>query len=163
MPTGEDMKDIVVRAATPADLPRIAEMAGELVRMHHAVDPARFLLPERVEEGYAWWLERELAREGAVVLLATMSDEIVGYAYGTREGRDWNALLDEHGAIHDVFVAAKARRGGAGRQLVNGMIDELTRRGAPRIVLSTMIANEPAQKLFAVCGFRPTMLEMTRG
>ena len=157
------MKDIVVRAATPADLPRIAEMAGELVRMHHAVDPARFLLPERVEEGYAWWLERELAREGAVVLAAMMGDEIVGYAYGTREGRDWNALLDEHGAIHDVFVAAEGRRGGAGRKLVYAMIDELTRRGAPRIVLSTMIANEPAQRLFAACGFRPTMMEMTRG
>ena len=153
---------MVIRAATPADLPRVAELAGELVRMHHAVDPARFLLPERVEEGYAWWLERELARAGAAVVVATMGEQIIGYAYGTREGRDWNALLDEHGAIHDVFVTASARRSGAGRKLVHAIIDELTRRGAPRIVLSTMIANEPAQRLFAACGFRPTMLEMTR-
>ena len=153
---------MVIRAATPADLPRVAELAGELVRMHHAVDPARFLLPERVEEGYAWWLERELARAGAAVVVATMGEQIIGYAYGTREGRDWNALLDEHGAIHDVFVTASARRSGAGRKLVHAIIDELSRRGAPRIVLSTMIANEPAQRLFAACGFRPTMLEMTR-
>ena len=156
------MNDMVIRAATPADLPRVAELAGELVRMHHAVDPARFLLPERVEEGYAWWLERELARAGAAVVVATVGEQIIGYAYGTREGRDWNALLDEHGAIHDVFVTASARRSGAGRKLVHAIIDELTRRGAPRIVLSTMIANEPAQRLFAACGFRPTMLEMTR-
>jgi len=156
------MNDMVIRAATPADLPRVAELAGELVRMHHAVDPARFLLPERVEEGYSWWLERELARAGAAVVVATVGEQIIGYAYGTREGRDWNALLDEHGAIHDVFVTASARRSGAGRKLVHAIIDELTRRGAPRIVLSTMIANEPAQRLFAACGFRPTMLEMTR-
>jgi ribosomal protein S18 acetylase RimI-like enzyme len=156
------MSKLVIRAATYADLPRVAELAGELVRMHHAVDAARFLLPERVEEGYAWWLERELARDGAVVLVATKGDTIVGYAYGTREGRDWNALLDEHGAIHDIFVAADARRSGAGKKLVHALIDELKRRGAPRIVLSTMIANEPAQRLFAACGFRPTMLEMTR-
>jgi len=156
------MDDIFIRAATPGDLPRVAELAGELVRMHHAVDPARFLLPERVEEGYAWWLERELGRAEAVVIVATMGEQIVGYSYGTREGRDWNALLDEHGAIHDVVVAANARRGGVGQRLVLAMVDELTRRGAPRIVLSTMIGNEPAQRLFAACGFRRTMLEMTR-
>jgi ribosomal protein S18 acetylase RimI-like enzyme len=156
------MSDIVIRPATSADLPRLAQLAGELVRMHHAVDPARFLLPERVEEGYAWWLERELARAEAAIVVATMGGPIVGYSYGTREGRDWNALLDEHGAIHDVFVTAQARRSGAGKKLVHAIIDELTRRGAPRIVLSTMVSNEPAQKLFAACGFRPTMLEMTR-
>ena len=156
------MSEIVIRAATPGDLPRVAALAAELVRMHHAVDPARFLLPERVEEGYAWWLERELARAEAVVVVATIGEKLVGYAYGTREGRDWNALLDEHGAIHDVFVAKDARQSGAGRKLVLAMIDELTRRGAPRVVLSTMIGNEPAQRLFAACGFRPTMLEMTR-
>jgi RimJ/RimL family protein N-acetyltransferase len=33
---------------------------------------------------------------------------------------------------------------------------------APRIVLSTMVANHAAQRLFARYGFRPTMLEMTR-
>ena len=156
------MSEIVIRAATPGDLPRVAALAAELVRMHHAVDPARFLLPERVEEGYAWWLERELARAEAVVVVATIGEKLVGYSYGTREGRDWNALLDEHGAIHDVFVAKEARRSGAGRKLVLAMIDELKSRGAPRVVLSTMIANEPAQRLFAACGFRPTMLEMTR-
>jgi ribosomal protein S18 acetylase RimI-like enzyme len=59
-------------------------------------------------------------------------------------------------------VDPDARRSGTGRKLVSHMVGELQRRGAPRIVLSTMIANEPAQRLFAACGFRPTMLEMTR-
>jgi RimJ/RimL family protein N-acetyltransferase len=43
------------------------------------------------------------------------------------------------------------------------MIRELEALGAPRIVLSTMVRNESAQRLFAAVGFRPTMLEMTRG
>lgn len=156
------MNDVVIRPATADDLPRVAELAGALVRMHHAVDAARFLLPDRVEEGYAWWLQRELGRAEAAVIVATMAGDIVGYAYGTREGRDWNALLDEHGAIHDVFVAPTVRRAGVGKKLVHGMIEELERRGASRGVLSTMVGNEPAQRLFAACGFRPTMLEMTR-
>jgi len=153
---------IAIRPAKAADLPHVAELAAELVRMHHAVDPGRFFLTERIEEGYAWWLGRELAREEAVILVATASAHIVGYTYGTREARDWNLLLDDHGAIHDVFVAPEARRTGVGKQLVCAMVRELERLGAVRVVLSTMVSNDHAQRLFAACGFRPTMLEMTR-
>ncbi len=130
--------------------------------MHHEVDPSRFLLVDRVEEGYGWWLARELGRAEAVVLVATAGPDIVGYVYATLEGRDWNLLLDEHGAVHDVFVAEVARRAGVGKKLLDAIVLELEGRGAPRIVLSTMVGNEAAQRLFAKHGFRPTMLEMTR-
>ena len=96
------------------------------------------------------------------MLVAERGSEIVGYAYGALESRDWNMLLDAHGAMHDVFVAAEARRGGVGRQLVDAMVQGLEALGAPRIVLSTMVGNEAAQRVFRACGFRPTMLEMTR-
>ena len=152
-------------AVLPAEarhLPHVARLAGELVRMHHATDPARFLLVERVEEGYAYWFSRELARPGAVILVAVRGDEVLGYAYGTLEDRDWNMLLDAHGALHDVFVAEGGRRSGVGRALVTAMVAALERAGAPRVVLSTMVTNEAAQRVFRACGFRPTMLEMTR-
>jgi ribosomal protein S18 acetylase RimI-like enzyme len=152
-----------VRRAEDADLARVAELAGRLIRMHHETDPARFFLPERVEEGYAWWLARELKRKEAVVLVAEADGSIVGYAYGSVEGRDWNMLLDVHGELRDVFVAPDARRSGVGRSLVSALVAELEGLGAPRVVLSTMVGNEAAQRLFRACGFRPTMLEMTRG
>jgi ribosomal protein S18 acetylase RimI-like enzyme len=154
-----------IRRARHEDLPRLAALAGELVRMHHEADPARFYLPPDVEKGYAWWFGRELARStggGAVLLVAERDGAIVGYAYGAREERDWNMLLDAHGAIHDVFVEAPARGAGVGRRLVDAMVRELEALGAPRIVLSTMVGNDAAQRVFRACGFRPTMLEMTR-
>jgi ribosomal protein S18 acetylase RimI-like enzyme len=95
-------------------------------------------------------------------LVAERHGEVVGYSYGTLEARDWNALLDDHGAIHDVFVAAEARRSGIGGALLDRMVSELTARGAERVVLITMVSNEAAQALFASRGFRATMLEMTR-
>jgi len=61
-----------------------------------------------------------------------------------------------------VFVVPEARREGAGRKLIAELVAALERLGAPRIVLSTMVGNEAAQRLFRQCGFRPTMLEMTR-
>jgi ribosomal protein S18 acetylase RimI-like enzyme len=156
------VSDVVVRPAVEADLAQVAQLAGQLVRMHHETDPARFLLVDRVEEGYARWFAQELTRAKAVVLVAARPTEIVGYAYGALEGRDWNMLLDAHGAIHDVFVASSARRAGVGHALVRALAAALEKLGAPRIVLSTMVSNEAAQRVFRECGFRPTMLEMTR-
>lgn len=137
-------------------------MAGALVRMHHQTDPHRFLLPENVESGYAWWFEKQIANKEAVILVAEDGSGIVGYCYGALEGRDWNLLLDSHGAIHDIYVAETIRGGGVGWALLSRMIESLTGLGASRIVLSTMIGNESAQRLFKRAGFRPTMLEMTR-
>ncbi len=157
------MDDVVtIRPATEADLTRVAYLAGQLVRMHHATDPGRFLLVDNVEDGYAWWLGREIKRADAVVLVAARGEAIAGYAYGSIEERDWNMLLDTHGALHDVFVAPESRRSGVGRKLVEAMITRLEEKGAPRVVLSTMVANDAAQKIFGRCGFRPTMIEMTR-
>jgi ribosomal protein S18 acetylase RimI-like enzyme len=156
--------EFVVRRAREGDLVTVARLAGELVRMHHEADPSRFLLVDRVEEGYARWLSREIARtEAAIVLVAARGEAIVGYAYGTLEGRDWNMLLDTHGAVQDIFVSAEARRVGVGRALVDALVHALEALGAPRIVLSTMVGNEGAQRVFRACGFRPTMIEMTRG
>ena len=153
---------MIIRRATPEDLPGAARLAAELVRMHHTADPARFLLPDDVERGYAWWLGRELGRERARVLVAEDGGALVGYAYGTLEERDWNALLDDHGAIHDVYVDPGVRRQGVARRLVSALVAELEAQGAERVVLATLVSNAAAQALFASLGFRPTMLEMTR-
>jgi len=155
--------DIIVRRAEPGDLERAAELAGQLARLHHQTDAGRFFLPDKVEEGYAWWFRRELARPRAVILVAYEGDTLVGYTYGALEDRDWNLLLDAHGAIHDIHVLERARRRGVGARLLDAMLAELRGLGAPRIVLSTMVGNEPAQRLFRSRGFRPTLLEMTLG
>lgn len=132
------------------------------MRLHHADDPTRFFLPERVEQGYAWWLDRELGRSDARVLVAERDGAIVGYAYGTLEERDFRLFIDEHGIVHDLFVVESERRRGTGRALLTAMIDELESAGAERVLLYTLVGNERAQRLFASMAFRPTLLEMTR-
>lgn len=156
------MPEVVVRSAVREDLPAVAALAGMLVRMHHAVDPRRFFLPERVEAGYEWWLGKELGRAEARVLVAADGTRIVGYSYGALEERDFNLLLDAHGAVHDLYVAESERGRGTGMRLLRAMLSELEGLGAERVVLSTMVGNEGAQRLFRAAGFRPTMLEMTR-
>lgn len=151
-----------IRSATLSDLAALDHMGAVLARLHHGWDHERFMLPEGVERGYRQWFERELQNPEAVLIVAHVDDEVVGYAYGRLEERDWNALLDAHGAFHDLWVDDRARRLGVGRALAAEMIERLTALGAPRIVLVTSPHNAAAQRLFAGLGWRTTMIEMTR-
>jgi ribosomal protein S18 acetylase RimI-like enzyme len=153
--------DLTIRPARRDELDALGRLAGKLVRMHHALDERRFFLPERVEEGYAWWFGREVDHDGVVLLVALRGDAIVGYAYGRLEERDWNQLLDACGALHDVWVEEAERRRGVATKLVEAAILALAAKGAPRIVLHTAAGNAGARALFARLGFRQTMVEMT--
>ena len=155
-------ESVVIRACEPADLPGVARLATRLVREHHAMDPARFMIFDNIEEGYAAYLGGELQRKNAIVLVAASGDGVVGYAYGRIEPRDWNALRERCGALHDVYVDAGARQLGIGASLIEEMVKRLVALGAPRVVLMTAVQNAGAQRLFKRLGFRITMLEMTR-
>jgi ribosomal protein S18 acetylase RimI-like enzyme len=156
------MTRVLVRSATPIDLASAAALGAEIVRLHHVTNPSRFFMLEDPEKGYAWWLEQELARPEAVVLVAELDGNIVGYAYGAIEERDWSILVDRHGAFHDLCVAEHVRRLGVGRALASEMLRRLTELGAPRVLLRAMTQNEAAQRLAISLGFAPTMIELTR-
>lgn len=155
------MPKLEIKRATRRDLPKLAKLAGELVRQHYAFDAKRFLFIEDPESGYEWWFGKELANKKALIVCAKLDGKIVGYAYARLEPRDWNALLDAHGALHDILVAEQARGQGIGRKLLESVQHELRERGAARVVLHTAVENRAAQKLFAAAGFRQTMIEMT--
>jgi ribosomal protein S18 acetylase RimI-like enzyme len=153
---------IVIRPAEERDRVDLGRMAAVLVRMHHAFDPQRFLIFEPIEEGYGRWLVRETTNEKAFVLVAEHEGKVVGYVYGTLDGRDWMALRDACGVLQDIFVDEPSRRSGVAKQLLEALSERLKERGAPRVVLSTAAKNEGAQRFFESMGFRRTMIEMTR-
>jgi ribosomal protein S18 acetylase RimI-like enzyme len=136
-------------------------MGGALVRFHHALDEKRFFVVDGIENGYGRFLESQMAVPEVLVLVALLGERPVGYVYARLEPRDWNALRDACGALHDIFVIPEARRSGIASALLNETKARFTALGAPRVVLSTASGNDAAQRLFARHGFRPTMIEMT--
>jgi len=150
-----------IRPAQPRDLPAIAALAAQLVRQHHDFDAQRFMLLPDVERGYARFFASELTNPDALIFAAELEDSVVGYAYARLEARDWNALLDSCGALHDIFVSVGQRRQGVARRLVEAVRDALRARGAPRLVLHTASKNATARQFFARLGFRETMVELT--
>src|SRR6185312_14928517 len=124
---------IHVRAAKVADLDDLGRMAGQLVRLHHAMDPARFMLIDGVERGYAHFFAGQLDDAATVLVVAERGGACVGYAYARLEERDWNALLDACGALHDIYVDDTERQTGVGALLMEEVIRRIGERGAPRL------------------------------
>jgi ribosomal protein S18 acetylase RimI-like enzyme len=156
------MSDVRVRTMTTGDLGPVGLLARQLVRQHHQFDPDRFFLTPDVEVGYRRWFTSQLGRPGVVLLVAELDQQVAGYLYASLEERDWAMLLDDHGALHDVYVDERFRRRGVARALVLAGVAALEQRGAPRVVLSSASQNREARALFASLGFRETMVEMTR-
>jgi len=156
------MAQTIIRNATLDDIEGAARLGAEIVRLHHSVDSKRFFILDDIEQGYAWWLRQEIERPEAIIMVADRDGEIVGYAYGAIEERDWSILIDRHGSVHDVFVVEAVRRQGVARAMVTAVLRRLEELGAPLIVLRTMVQNDSARHLAESLGFRSTMLEMTR-
>src|SRR5512142_2698785 len=154
---------LLLRDARPADLPTLARMGARLAREHHALDPARFFLPEEpLEKGYAWWLGKELVNPRAAILVATRRGRLLGYAYGRVERRDWNTLRERCAVGVDLWVEPRASRGGVGRTLVEALVARFAARGQPRIVIQVAAGNRVARRAFDGLGFRATLVELAR-
>jgi ribosomal protein S18 acetylase RimI-like enzyme len=152
-----------IRKAREADLATVGKLAGQLVRMHHAWDPQRWMRPSGIEEGYARFFAGQLDDPDTIILVAedTLGD-VVGYAYAALEPRSWADLREACGKLHDVFVATHARRRGIGKALTREAMARLRDLGAPRAVLTSAWQNHEAHALFRSLGFRETMLEMAK-
>jgi len=152
-----------IRPAAPGDVQAIGRLGALLVRLHHDLDPQRFLAASpQTAEMYGSYLGTQLAKPDIVILVAERESEVVGYTYAGLEGTDYMALRGPAGAIYDLVVDPDHRRQGIGGALLDATIAALEAKGAPRVVLSTAEKNESAQRLFARAGFRRTMIEMTR-
>ncbi len=151
----------LLRDARPGDLAALARMGARLAREHHAMDPARFFLPEEpIEKGYAWWLGKELVNPRASILVAARRGRVIGYAYGRIERRDWNTLRERCAVGVDLWVEPRARRGGVGRALLDALLQRFAEKGQPRLVIHVAAANRLARRVFAGLEFRETLVEM---
>ena len=152
-----------IRPAQRADIPTLGKLGAMMVQMHHDLDPLRFIAPRPgTEQGYGGYLGSQLQAPDSVVLVAEDDGKVLGYAFGHVDDYDYPSLRGPAGIVEDILVDPAHRGRGIGEQLLHALLDELTKRGVPRVVLSTAERNEAAQKLFAKAGFRRTMVEMTR-
>jgi ribosomal protein S18 acetylase RimI-like enzyme len=160
---GRSTRQIAIRRATTADAPALGRMGAQLMRVHFAMDPLRFLDPgDRPEAGYASFLRHQLQDDEQAVFVAESNGAVIGYVYAGVEPLSWKELRDRAGFVHDIVVLEDERRGGVATALLSAAIEWLATRNVPRVMLWTAHRNAAAQALFERLGFRRTMVEMTR-
>jgi ribosomal protein S18 acetylase RimI-like enzyme len=154
---------IAVRRAVEGDLPALGRMGAELMRMHFAFDPRRFMDPGvDPESGYSWFLGTQIHDDEVAIFVAELDGLAVGYVYAGLEPQSWKELREASGFVHDIVVSENARRAGVATALMDAALGWLKSRGAPRVMLWTAEPNRRAQQLFDRLGFRRTMVEMTK-
>jgi ribosomal protein S18 acetylase RimI-like enzyme len=154
---------VTVRSARPEDGEKMGRLGAMLVTEHHRFDPKRFIAPlPQLAERYGQFLAARIDKPEMVVLVAVRGGDVVGYSYAGMEGNDYMALRGPAGVIYDLVVDPAERRKGIGSALMDATFEALGKLGAPRVLLFTAEKNHVAQALFEHCGFRRTMIEMTR-
>ena len=143
------------RPATAADLPRLAELV--------ALGEAE-LRPMRGGEVWASGrppldLERELAGDDRLVVVATLDDVVVGYARVAR-----TTLADGRviGTVEDLFVEPEARQVGLGEAMIEDVVEWCRAKGCSGIDAVALPGHRSTKNFFEESGFTARLLVMHR-
>lgn len=157
---------MLIRRATPDDVPQVCVMMQAQADLHEQWDAARFPYLPQVGPRYADWLREQAINPRSVFLVAerdadaTAPARLVGFAIATTEPTLPIYRVREIGFLHDLYVDPGYRNEGIARQLVMRLIERFREIGVAQVRLETAVPNEAARKLFESCGFRPSVIEM---
>jgi ribosomal protein S18 acetylase RimI-like enzyme len=142
--------EIQIRQLNPADAESFRELRLEGLRLNpEAFGSTYEFEKDQPLERYTGWLTN------STVFGAFQNSELIGTASFTQ----LSGLKDSHkGLLRAMYVRPNSRRSGAGRQLVQAVI-ELARQKVEQLQLAVVSDNQPALRLYQALGFRQYGLE----
>src|SRR5688572_22008683 len=152
---------MLVRPATPDDVPGVVPMVERLAAFLAERDRAKYEPLPQIGDMYTSWLAARATDARSVFLVAEREPaRLVGFLIGTVEREIPIYRLREYGFIHDVWVEPDYRNEGLARQMVTLAAERFRAIGVRQVRLDVLVDNAPARALFESCGFRPSILEM---
>jgi arginase len=129
--------------------------------LHHHHRDVATTVPLVDDDELSWRRRRQLyldhlARESGFFALASVGEDLVGYAFVfIADGPDDTFLLGERYAeVYSLSVAASMRARGIGTQLLDFIDYELAGRGISDLKIAVMVGNEGARRLYERRGLR---------
>lgn len=151
---------MLIRTATPADVPKVLPMVAKICALHDDWDAAKYGFLPHPEQRYEKWLGRLANNDRGVFLVSEDEENLVGFLIATVEQEIPIYRLQEFAFIHDIWVEPEYRQQGVARRMVILAIERCQQIGVKQIRLDTAAINEAARRLFASCGFRISTIEM---
>ncbi|MEP0878404.1 GNAT family N-acetyltransferase [Funiculus sociatus GB2-M2] len=154
-------RDMLIRSATPADVPAVLPMVAKICALHEKWDSAKYGFLPNPELRYKNWLSRMATSDRNIFLVAEAEPGQLGaFLVATVEQEIPIYRLQEYAFIHDLWVEEEYRHAGIARQMVMQTIEHFNRMGVKQIRLDTTAVNDAARRLFSACGFRLSTIEM---
>lgn len=153
---------MLIRPATPADVPAVLPMVAQICALHEAWDADKYGFLPNPAQRYDRWLRQQANQADSIFLVAEAAPGAIlaGFLIATIENEIPIYRVRQYGFIHDLWVEPAYRQQGVARQLVQAAIDRFRQLGVDQIRLDTAAANDAARHLFASCGFRVSTIEM---
>ncbi|BAY88385.1 MULTISPECIES: GNAT family N-acetyltransferase [unclassified Tolypothrix] len=151
---------MLIRPATPADVPKVLPMVAKICALHDAWDSAKYGFLPHPEQRYQNWLGKLTNSDSSAFLVAEDEENLVGFLVATVEREIPIYRLKEFAFIHDIWVEPDYRQRGVARQMVILAVEIFQKMDIHQIRLDTAAINEAARRLFASCGFRISTIEM---
>jgi ribosomal protein S18 acetylase RimI-like enzyme len=152
--------NVSVRTARPEDLVVLAQLLDEVVALHHNEDPSLFRGPEEAQ--HTRYLEERFQDPDAGVFIA--EDQRVPAGVAITVIRDAPPFLNPSRFVllENLAVAAKFRRTGVGRKLVDAAILWTRARDMHELDLNVYEFNHSAIRFYEAIGFRTVSRRMKR-
>ena len=141
---------IQIRQLTPADAEAFRELRLEGLRLNPEAFGSTYEFErDQPLEKYSGWLA------SSTIFGAYQNSHLIGTASFTQ----LSGLKDSHkGLLRAMYVRPAARRSGAGRQLVQAIIDHASQK-VEQLQLAVVSTNQPALRLYQSLGFQQYGLE----
>jgi GNAT superfamily N-acetyltransferase len=143
---------MLVRRASPSDVPELVTLWTEFMVHHEALDDS---LRRRDDAADLWsqYLVSRLDADRTRVLVAEAEQRLVGYAVATISEYPPIYTETEYGFIQEIVVHQGRRRRGIGRRLVAAAEAWLDGRGIRRIELKVDVLNEASRAFWQAVGY----------
>jgi len=151
------MRNIVVRFATPDDLPNLRLAMVELQEHERRLAVTR-LPGDQIADAYLARLQREASEKQGAIFIVESEGVFAGFAAGWIIERDHipeTADSNRFGYLSDICVMPASRRKRLAHRLLAAMERHFASLGVTRFRLFALAANGPARATYERAGFAP--------
>jgi ribosomal protein S18 acetylase RimI-like enzyme len=146
------MSTLIIRTATPDDLPAIKELWKEFMDFHKTGNPF-FTRLEDAHEDFGRFMRNNLSKDDWLILVATDDDQVIAYSSATVMVYPPIYQDPRYGYIQDVAVTKAYRGQGVGRKLFERMVTWFREKDVSRLELEVSVTNEVSQAFWQKIGF----------
>lgn len=144
-------EDVLIRPATPRDLPEIIALWRTLQATSAAYEP-RLTPNDTAPAWFADFLGGQLTNDQARVLVAVTDEGVIGYTFGQILRRP-TLLVGDCGYVADLCVRESDRGRGIGRRLFHELRDWFQAQGLRALEAQVVRANPASQAFWRKMGF----------